>query len=238
MREKPSRAPWEAGFGPVLIQAPRSEVTIHPWFAAARTGDVDAAALLVADTLSGEVTDRLAQLGAGHSPMLASVHARKREGLSVLGEVLARALHLLLGWETDTGLVQANIVDHAGDIGFHHLACQALFDGAVRPGQAYVLVDDFIGQGGTLANLRGHIVRQGGIVLGATVLTGNSAAAALVPDAATLQEVREKHGSIESWWEQYFGFGFDCLTAAEAGFLAVNSDSAEVRARIEAAGCT
>jgi hypothetical protein len=170
--------------------------------------------------------------------VLASVHARKREGLSVLGEVLARALHLLLGWETDTGLVQANIVDHAGDIGFHHLACQALFDGAVRPGQAYVLVDDFIGQGGTLANLRGHIVRQGGIVLGATVLTGNSAAAALVPDAATLQEVREKHGSIESWWEQYFGFGFDCLTAAEAGFLAVNSDSAEVRARIEAAGCT
>jgi hypothetical protein len=238
MREKPSRAPWEAGFGPVLIQAPRSEVTIHPWFAAARTGDVDAAALLVADTLSGEVTDRLAQLGAGRNPVLASVHACKREGLSVLGEVLARALHLLLGWETDTALVQANIVDHSGDLGFGHLACQAVFDGAAEPGRAYVLVDDFIGQGGTLANLRGHIVRQGGIVLGATVLTGNSAAAALVPDAATLQEVREKHGSIESWWEQYFGFGFDCLTAAEAGFLAVNSDSAEVRARIEAAGCT
>lgn len=238
MSAKPSRSPWTQGFPPVLIHAPRLEVTTHPWFVAARTGDVDAAALLVADTLSGEATDRLAQLGEGKNPILASVHARKREGLNVVGAVLASGLHQLLGWEIDTELVQANMVDHHGDIGIDHLACQAVFDGFVQAGRAYVLVDDFIGLGGTMANLRGHILRNGGQVLGATVLAGKPAAATLVPGAAALEQARSKHGSIESWWQQYFGFGFDCLTAAEVGFLSGNEDSADLRARIEAFGCT
>jgi hypothetical protein len=235
MEQKPLRAPWGSGFPAVLIQAPRREVTIHPWFAAARTGDVDAAALLVAGTVSGEVTDRLAELGLGRDPILASVHALKLAGVSVLAEVLAQALRKLLGWETDTELVQANVVDHIGDIGFGHLARQAVFAGGVQAGRTYILVDDFIGQGGTLANLRGHILRGGGQVAGATVLTGNSAAAELVPGPDILLELRSKHGSIERWWEQYFGFGFDCLTAAEAGFLAGSPDSGTIRERIEAA---
>jgi hypothetical protein len=238
MEQKPLRSPWGSGFPAVLIQAPRGEVTTHPWFAAARSGDVDAAALLVADTVSGEVTDRLAELGqgagAGQAPLLASVHACKANGVSVLAEVLAHALHKLLGWEVDTGLVQANIVDHVGDIGFDHLARQAVFAGDVQAGRPYILVDDFIGQGGTLANLRGHILHGGGQVLGATVLTGNSAAAALVPDPATLQELGNRHGGIEQWWEQTFGFRYDSLTAAEAGFLA-SCEPGSVRERIEAA---
>jgi hypothetical protein len=235
MQQRPLRSPWEIGFPPVLIHAPRREVTTHPWFTAARTGDVDAAALLVADTLSNEVVDRLAELAAAQSPILASVHACRPGGVAVLPGVLAQGLGKLLCWELDTDLVQANIVEHVGDIGFDHLALQAVFAGGVQAGRAYILVDDQIGQGGTLANLRGHIVRGGGQVLGATVLTGNTAAAVLVPDAGTLNELEDKHGSIRQWWEHYFGFGFDCLTAAEAGFLTGWSDSSAVRERIEAA---
>jgi hypothetical protein len=239
MQQKPLRSPWQGGFPPVLIHAPRREVTTHPWFAAARSGDVDAAALLVADTVSGQVVDRLAELARladGQGPLLASAHAQKVSGLNVLSEVLARGLRQLLGWELDTELVQANIVDHVGDIGFPHLARQAVFDGQVGPGRAYVLVDDFIGQGGTIANLRGHILRHGGAVLCATVLTGNSASARLPPEPELMQELRDNHGSIEPWWQEYFGFGFDCLTAVEAGFLVANSDSGYIRARIEEAG--
>jgi hypothetical protein len=235
MQQKPLRAPWAPDFPPVLIQAPRLEVSTHPWFAAARTGDADAAALLVADLLTGEVAERLAQWGDGPPPLLASVHAQRREGLGVLGEMLAQGMHLVLGWETDTQLVQANIVARAGDTGFSHLALQAVFDGAVQAGRTYVLVDDFIGQGGTIANLRGHIVRHGGVVRGATVLTGNSSAASLVPDPDTLRELGDKHGSIADWWEQNFGFRFDCLTAAEARFLVGNSDSGYIRSQVEAA---
>lgn len=235
MPGKPSRFPWEEGFPPVLLHAQRSEVTTHPWFTAARSGDVDAAALLVADTCSGPVVDRLAELAAGGRPLLASVHAQKCDGLNVLPDVLAHGLQLLLGWDVDTELVQANIVDHGGDMGFAHLARQAVFDGAAEPGRDYVLVDDFIRQGGTLANLRGHILRQGGRVLGATVLTGNAAAAVLPPLPEILQELRDKHGAIEDWWEEHFGYRFDCFTDVEARFLISNSDSGYVRANIEAA---
>jgi hypothetical protein len=235
MPHKPSRFPWEEAFPRVLIHAQRSEVTTHPWFAAARSGDVDAAALLVADTCSGPVVDRLAELAGGACPVLASVHAQKRDGLNVLPDVLAQGLQQLLGWEVDAGLVQANIVDHVGDFGFAHLARQPVFDGPVEPGRAYVLVDDFIRQGGTLANLRGHILRQGGRVLGATVLTGNARAAVLPPGPAILQELRDKHGVIEHWWESFFGYGFDCFTAVEARFLVTNSNPGYVRKHIEAA---
>lgn len=38
-------------------------------------------------------------------------------------------------------------------------------------GCSYLLVDDFIGQGGTLANLIGYVESVGGHAVGATVLT-------------------------------------------------------------------
>lgn len=44
---------------------------------------------------------------------------------------------------------------HTGANGFGRLARQPFFEGVVTAGQDYVLVDDFVGMGGTLANLRG-----------------------------------------------------------------------------------
>jgi adenine/guanine phosphoribosyltransferase-like PRPP-binding protein len=44
-----------------------------------------------------------------------------------------------------------------------------------------LLVDDFVGQGGTLANLKGHIESNGDGVIGATVLTGKPFSAVLSP---------------------------------------------------------
>jgi len=51
------------------------------------------------------------------------------------------------------------------------LVASAIFDGEVQPGAAYVLVDDHIGLGGTLANLRGYGEVRGGSVIAITTLT-------------------------------------------------------------------
>ena len=75
--------------------------------------------------------------------------------------------------------MQLNSVGHTGADGFTRLANQALFSGNVVAGQEYLVVDDFVGQGGTLANLIGFIRSLGGEVLGATVLTGKSYSAKL-----------------------------------------------------------
>ena len=56
--------------------------------------------------------------------------------------------------------------------GLSRLARQAAFAGDILPGADYVLVDDFVGQGGTLANLRCLIESRGGRVIAATTLTG------------------------------------------------------------------
>jgi hypothetical protein len=119
--------------------------------------------------------------------------------------------------------------------GFHRLAHQALFFGEVISGQFYF--DDFVGQGGTPANLIGFIHSRGGSVLGATVLTGKPYSVKLVPDDAPIQSLRDKHGQdIEEWWRQQFGFGFDCLTRSEARYFEQTADAQTIRDRVAAAG--
>ena len=68
---------------------------------------------------------------------------------------LAKLLSERLGIPFDISVVQTNVVGHTGAGGYGRLARQAAFGGEVKRGREYVMVDDFIGQGGTLANLRG-----------------------------------------------------------------------------------
>ena len=83
--------------------------------------------------------------------------------------VLTQLISERLGTPFDTNVVQTNIVGHTGADGYGRLARQAAFDGVVERGRQYVMVDDFIGQGGTLANLRGWVEKKGGTVVGAGV---------------------------------------------------------------------
>lgn len=119
---------------------------------------------------------------------------------------------------------------HTGASGFARLARQALFDGVIEPGSAYFLVDDFIGQGGTLANLKGFIESRGGQVIGATVLTGKPYSARLDLSPDLLAALRAKHGhEFEVWWRDRFGHGFDCLTQSEARYLERSPNAERVR---------
>lgn len=53
-----------------------------------------------------------------------------------------------LHWLVESSIVQTNVVAHTGANGFSRLARQAEFDGSVSKHACYVLVDDFVGQGG------------------------------------------------------------------------------------------
>jgi hypothetical protein len=133
----------------------------------------------------------------------------------------------------DTSVVQVNVVSHTGAKGFWRLAMQAEFEGTVAPGREYVLVDDFVGMGGTLANLKGHIESNGGKVLAAVSLTGKPHSARLPPSPERLQELRCKHGTeLENWWIEHFAHGFDALTESEARYLARTETVDTIRNRI------
>lgn len=231
---RPLRSPWDV-FPNVWIHSPESAVKQHPAYPAAKAGDVDAAVDLVADTLNDERLGELEAAFGQRAPILVSVHAEESVGVNAIPEVLADAISRALGWEREGEVVQANVVNHTGADGFSRLARQAVFAGQIAPDRNYVICDDFIGQGGTIANLRGHIIAQGGFVIGATVLTGKDYSAILALSGDRLNELREKHGKIENWWQERFGFGFDCLTASEARYLIRTENSDTIRERIGAA---
>ena len=232
---KPPRTPWGT-FPDVLIHASESAVKQHPAYKAAKSGDDEAAADLIFDTFSIEKTQALEALAAGRTPTLVSAHAFEREGVNAIPEVFADQLGKVLDWPVDTGVVQVNVVSHTGANGFWRLARQAEFEGMVTPGCDYVLVDDFVGMGGTLANLKGYIESNGGHVVAAVSLTGKPHSAKLAPTAERLNELREKHGTdFENWWIGQFAHGFDALTESEARYLARTETADTIRDRITAA---
>ena len=232
---QPLRYEWGA-FPSVWIHAGETKVKQHPAYNAAKAGDPDAAYWLVTETLAPDIVEQLAVAFASMNPILASAHAVERAGINAIPETLADIIAKQLDWRADAGIVQTNIVAHTGADGFSRLARQAKFGGDVAARQNYLLVDDFVGQGGTLANLRSHIVRGGGLVLGATVLTGKLHSAVLAFAESTLEALRKKHGrDLEDWWRQRFGFGFDCLTESEAHYLLKTPSADRVRNHIAAA---
>ena len=231
----PLRTPW-GNLPNVLIHASESAVKQHPAYKAAKAGDGTAAIALVRDTMNAERNKELAELLTKQRPTLVSAHAYERNAVNAIPEVFADLLSQALDWPVDNGIYQTNVVFHTGADGFSRLARQARFTGVVCAERDYVLVDDFVGMGGTLANMKGYIESNGGRVLAAVCLTGkpHSAKLALSPDR--LNELREKHGTdLETWWIEHFAHAFDALTESEARYLARTEGSDTVRSRIAAA---
>ncbi|MBK9439871.1 MAG: phosphoribosyltransferase [Comamonadaceae bacterium] len=231
----PPRTPW-GNFPDVLIHASESAVKQHPAYKAAKSGDGNAAIVLVSATMNGAQNQHLATLLAGHQPTLVSAHAFERGAVNAIPEIFADLLHKVLNWPVDNDIYQINVVFHTGADGFSRLARQARFTGIVTPGAEYVLVDDFVGMGGTLANFKGYIESNGGKVLAAVSLTGKSHSAKLAPSPERLHELRSQHETeLENWWIKRFAHTFDALTESEARYLAHTPGADTVRERIAAA---
>lgn len=202
-------------------------------YPASKSGDPDAAFVLVKELVSSAVIQELTDSYTGAKPILVSAHAVESNGVNAIPAALAELLEEKTGFESDIDVVQTNVVSHTGAGGMHRMAHQAMFDGTIITNRNYLLVDDFIGQGGTLANLRGYILDQGGHVIAATVLTGKPHSAKIGLEIETLQRLRDKHGQdLENWWLGKFGHGLDCLTESEARYLEKIESFESIRHRI------
>ena len=165
--------------------------------------------------------------------MLVSAHAYEREGVNAIPDAFAVEISKALGGAHDTTVAQINVVFHTGADGFSRMARPAEFAGVVQAGREYVLVDDFVGMGGTLANLKGYIESKGGRVLAAVTLTGKPHSAKLALSQERLHKLRSKHGTeLEQWWVGRFAHAFDALTESEARYLARTQAADTIRDRI------
>ena len=224
------------GMPDVAILAGEQQVKDDPDYAAAKAGDAMAAGRLVGRFINSRAIEQIRSLVSDAKPILLPVHALEISGINEIPIAMAQRLAVELGLESDLSVIQDNTVGHTGASGYQRLANPALFSGEVKAGAGYLIVDDFIGQGGTVANLLGFVEAHGGRVIGVLTLTGRAYSAKLCPEPSLIQAVRDNHGNdLETWWRQEFGYGYDCLTQSEARYLERSPDADTIRKRMVAA---
>ncbi len=228
------RTTWSSTFPDVVIHAQLNERDDHADYIAAKSGDYEAARVLVASLLSPEALEQLKAIVGQRPVLLAGVSAIETLGFNAIPDAMANEISLRLGWPIDAGeLRQINKVGHTRASSWHRFVTQAEFGGLVLSGTNYVLVDDHVGFGGTLANLRGYIEHRGGQVIAMTTLTETLDARKIALQATTLEILRSRHGNeLEEIWQENFGYGLDCCTQLEAGYLCRQQSVDYIRRRM------
>jgi hypothetical protein len=206
----------------------------HPDYSAAKSGNEVSALTLAQDLLSAAEIERLRQVVGRDGAVLLPISALEISGFNAIPDAMAQTLAISLGWPTSAGeIVQNNKVGHTRARAFNRLVTPASFEGTVVPGQTYVLVDDHVGLGGTLANLKGFVERHDGTVAAMTTLTESRDARHIALQTDTLTMLRERHGEeLETLWREQFGHGLECLTDIEARVLCREPTVDSIRDRL------
>lgn len=217
----PIRLPWPPDFPDVVIHTDVRTRDSHPGYEAAKAGDAEAALILASDLLSPDGVAHLRRIVGGRPALLLPVIADELMGFNAIPDAMAQMLGNKLGLEVVAGeIVQTNKVGHTRAPAFQRLVTPATFEGQVQAGANYVLVDDHVGLGGTLANLRGYVEARGGAVIAITTLTESRDARVISLRPDTRNVLRERHGqALDDLWKSQFGYGIDCLTEVEALIL-------------------
>ena len=238
-----TRMPWPAGFPDVVVHTTVAVRDAHPAYGAAKSGNAEAALRLATDLLSDVGVEALRQLVGAAPSVLLPIIADETLGFNAIPDVMAQVIGRRLAMPVIAAeIVQTNKVGHTRAPAFQRLVTPATFDGVVQPGCRYVLVDDHVGLGGTLANLRGFLEAGGATVVGITTLTESRNARQISLKAATREVLWTRHGAeLDSLWHDHFGHGIDSLTEVEAIQLCRQQSVAAiqdflVKAAVEARG--
>jgi len=231
------RSPWPEQFPDVIAHGVQG-IRRDPDWAAAKTGDAEAALRLVERLAKPEAAARLRQALGGEDALLVTVRQAERGGGdNLIPATFARWLSAQTGLAVDERILRKNRTMRTDANALQRLVRRAAFVGDVEPGRAYVIVDDVVTQGGTVADLRGYIEAKGGRVVAITALQAPGANARLAPSAAQIAALRARFGEAgEAWWKETFGHDFSGLTASEARQLFRFGNLQDLRSALEGAG--
>jgi hypothetical protein len=200
----------------------------HPDYRAAKGGDREAAARLVADLVKDETVAEAARR-FGPDAVYVPVIAEEASGRNEIPGALARFLAEATGAERTGAIVQSNRAFHTGAGPMERLIARPAFDGKVEAGKYYVLVDDVAVLGGSLAELANHIRSQGGEVAGVVTLVNASRSGVLVPKKAQFSEIERRYGDVV---RDEFGVEPAAITADEAAYILNFRDADALRDRV------
>lgn len=141
-------------------------------------------------------------------------------GNNPLPMAIALAISDATGWDISTDIVQTNIVGHTGATVMERMAHPATFSGKVEENAQYIIIDDHVSSGATVANCRGHIESNGGKVMAVSALTANRGGMCLrmtdrIRNRLTNAENFSTIGCHTALSEKNFGYPIDRMTNSE-----------------------
>lgn len=172
---------------------------------------------IIDDIARWEAVDELKMICGGPKCKIIAPAADLAESSNALAITYAHWLAYELDLEVERGVYQDKTVtrDKAG--AWFRLAHRAEFYGDIERGRNYMIVDDVMTMGGTLADLRSFIIQNGGGVVGMSVIAsdnGNDRPIRLSED--TKGQLEERHGpDLDQLCAELFGFPSECFTEAE-----------------------
>lgn len=151
-----------------LVPAEASPALKSANYQAAKAGDPEAAAVVVEALINPEAIASIADHFA--RAVVVAVHAEEESGTNQLPLAYAQAVADIAGLEAEEEIVQTTRSNHTRATARQRLARRARFDGPVERGRQYIVLDDVVTSGATLADLRHFIVSRGAEVVLATTL--------------------------------------------------------------------
>ncbi len=203
------------------------ELKQHPLYIAAKAGDVGSALGLVSDLALATIYGATARFTK--EDIFVAPHAKEATGDNAIPQVFAEVCALVYEASTDTDIVQSTRVYHTGADPMERLVFRPQFEGAVKPGGRYVLVDDVTSLGGTLAELAHYIQANGGLVQDVFVLVNAGRQKALAPNKMVLKKLAARYANDIS---ETFGVAIEALTCNEAQYLVGFRSADELRNRV------
>ncbi len=196
---------WTPGFPPVMHFTDLENCCAKPWklieahpdyFAAKKQEDRAAAFRLVHDFLrTPENRVQLKTLKLKYpNAVIVSVHALEAEGENKIPQMLADHIGDNTGLDVDDSIVQTNRVHRTGNDEWYRFGLRPTFDGNVKPGRGYILVDDVFTHGGSFNELRLFIERNGGKVVQTAAMSLGGHGNKIAPEPHLTKALIDKFG--------------------------------------------
>ena len=218
-RQFGERVSWK-DFPAVIRNSGENQLAKHMSYIAAKFGNDEAAINLVNETLKDDTTRAISYTIKDKNPCLLPVIATNDKGTDKVPLAIASVLADRLNLDVEVGIVQIDQLlpnDAKPEL---QLAYNPRFSGEVETGRNYLLLDDSLNMGGTIASLRGFIENRGGHVMSAMVMNADARSLELPISPKMELDLESKHSTkIHQFLKENFNYEIDKLTQREATFL-------------------